>query len=125
MVGLGQTICLPVGRKCGECELGLQGLCKAAERSKVILGRKTREERVKRDEEGKVVEKSETVKVEEVDAGEVVVNDGVDERVLVEGLPEGDDLEGLTKKAEEEILDGIANAPGELEKTPKRKRGKK
>merc|ERR1712093_745209 len=29
LVGLGQTVCLPVGRKCGECELGLRGLCKA------------------------------------------------------------------------------------------------
>lgn len=60
MVGLGQTICLPVGRKCGECELGLNGLCKAAERGKVLLGRKTREEVIKKDEEGMVVEKSET-----------------------------------------------------------------
>lgn len=66
LVGLGQTICLPVGRKCGECELGLRGLCKAAERSKVIVGRKLREGLVKKDEEGKVVEKMETVKVEQV-----------------------------------------------------------
>ena len=27
LVGLGQTICLPVGRKCGECTLGQSGLC--------------------------------------------------------------------------------------------------
>jgi endonuclease-3 len=30
LVGLGQTICLPIGRKCTECDLGLQGLCPAA-----------------------------------------------------------------------------------------------
>jgi endonuclease-3 len=30
LVGLGQTICLPVGRKCGECDLGQQGLCPSA-----------------------------------------------------------------------------------------------
>ncbi|RCI08946.1 hypothetical protein L249_5130 [Ophiocordyceps polyrhachis-furcata BCC 54312] len=30
LVGLGQVICRPVGRRCGECELGQQGLCKAA-----------------------------------------------------------------------------------------------
>jgi endonuclease III len=30
LVGLGQTICLPVGRKCGECDLGLKGLCPSA-----------------------------------------------------------------------------------------------
>ncbi|KAK3499822.1 uncharacterized protein B0T23DRAFT_26714 [Neurospora hispaniola] len=42
LVGFGQSICLPVGRKCGDCELGLRGLCKAAERKKVIEGRKRR-----------------------------------------------------------------------------------
>lgn len=40
LVGLGQAVCLPVGRRCGECELGLEGLCKAAERKKVVEGRK-------------------------------------------------------------------------------------
>lgn len=42
LVGLGQTICAPVGRKCGDCELGLSGLCKSADRSKVARGRKLR-----------------------------------------------------------------------------------
>ncbi|KAK3308987.1 DNA glycosylase [Chaetomium strumarium] len=42
LVGFGQTVCLPVGRKCGKCELGLSGLCKAADRAKVALGRKLR-----------------------------------------------------------------------------------
>lgn len=45
LVGLGQTVCLPVGRKCGECDLGLRGLCKAAERKKVIEGRVKQEAR--------------------------------------------------------------------------------
>ncbi len=67
LVGLGQTICLPVGRKCGECELGLRGLCKAAERGKVTMGRKVKEEKIKRDEEGAVVEEEEIVKVEETE----------------------------------------------------------
>ncbi|CAK4028424.1 related to DNA repair Ntg1 [Lecanosticta acicola] len=30
LVGFGQTICLPVGRKCGECDLGMKGLCPSA-----------------------------------------------------------------------------------------------
>ncbi|KAF2710029.1 DNA glycosylase, partial [Pleomassaria siparia CBS 279.74] len=30
LVGLGQTICLPVGRKCGECKLASRGLCPSA-----------------------------------------------------------------------------------------------
>lgn len=66
LVGFGQSICLPVGRKCGDCELGLRGLCKAAERSKVNIGRKTREEKVKLDEEGNILEKVEVFKTEEV-----------------------------------------------------------
>lgn len=43
LVGLGQTVCAPVGRRCGECNLGLDGLCKAADRAKVNQGRKLRE----------------------------------------------------------------------------------
>ncbi|KAF2817746.1 DNA glycosylase, partial [Mytilinidion resinicola] len=30
LVGFGQTVCLPVGRKCGECTLAEKGLCKSA-----------------------------------------------------------------------------------------------
>ena len=29
LVGLGQTVCLPIGRKCGQCDLAGTGLCKA------------------------------------------------------------------------------------------------
>lgn len=31
LVGFGQTICLPVGRKCWECDLALEGLCPSAQ----------------------------------------------------------------------------------------------
>ncbi|CAD6499525.1 BgTH12-03636 [Blumeria graminis f. sp. triticale] len=31
LVGLGQTICLPVGKKCGECALAAKSLCPAAD----------------------------------------------------------------------------------------------
>lgn len=65
LVGLGQTVCLPVGRKCGECDLGINGLCKAAERGKVIIGRKAREEVVSSTEQ-EVSKKIEEVKVEDV-----------------------------------------------------------
>ncbi|KAI1502886.1 DNA glycosylase [Biscogniauxia marginata] len=44
LVGLGQAVCLPVGRRCGDCELGLRGLCPAADRKKVLEGRRRREE---------------------------------------------------------------------------------
>ncbi|KAI1425652.1 DNA glycosylase [Xylaria sp. FL1777] len=43
LVGLGQTVCLPVGRRCGDCDLGLKGLCRAAERKKVLEGRRAKE----------------------------------------------------------------------------------
>lgn len=59
LVGLGQSVCLPVGRRCGQCDLGLQGLCKAAERKKVLEGRRIKEEMFKED-----VIKEETIKVE-------------------------------------------------------------
>ncbi|KAF4125770.1 endonuclease III [Geosmithia morbida] len=39
LVGLGQSVCLPQGSKCGDCELGLRGMCRAADRKKVNEGR--------------------------------------------------------------------------------------
>ncbi|KAL8388110.1 hypothetical protein RB595_009454 [Gaeumannomyces hyphopodioides] len=67
LVGFGQTVCLPIGRKCGDCELGLAGLCRAADRKKVAEGRKRREEAgllFKKEEE--VVAQ---VKVDDLDGG--------------------------------------------------------
>lgn len=64
LVGLGQTVCLPVGRRCGECDLAGTGLCKAE-----IRGMKVKERRVKvvkEDLDEKVVLKDEvTVEVKE------------------------------------------------------------
>jgi endonuclease-3 len=60
LVGLGQTVCLPIGRRCGECDLAGTGLCKAE-----VRGMKVKERRVK---------------VEKVAPGggtEVVKNEGV------------------------------------------------
>ncbi|KAK7908179.1 DNA glycosylase [Apiospora marii] len=87
LVGFGQKVCLPVGRRCGDCELGLRGLCKAAERGKVIQGRKAREEtaaikveaHVKAeggDEDGLVI-KEEHIKREEEEVGsmDAIVNE--------------------------------------------------
>ncbi|CAK7271574.1 alpha,alpha-trehalase nth1 [Sporothrix epigloea] len=44
LVGFGQAVCLPQGAKCGDCTLGLRGLCRAANRKKVAEGRKRRRE---------------------------------------------------------------------------------
>jgi endonuclease-3 len=89
LVGFGQKICLPVGRKCGECELGLNGLCRAAERSKVTMGRKIREEKIKADEEGNVLKKEQTVKVEQI-SKEVPINAISEDSYLAIGLSSGE-----------------------------------
>ncbi|KAH6683030.1 DNA glycosylase [Halenospora varia] len=119
LVGFGQSVCLPVGRKCGDCELGLNGLCKAAERSKVTLGRKTREEKIKKDEEGNLLKKTETVKIEEV-TQDIPMNAAPDSEVVVGGSEELSVEEGLTKEEEKEVMEGIANSPGQLEKKIKK-----
>lgn len=72
LVGFGQAVCLPVGRKCGDCDLGLNGLCKAAERKKVLEGRRIKEE-IKVEEDGLVLKKEEVV--EEVRVKEEVANE--------------------------------------------------
>ncbi|KAK0613415.1 DNA glycosylase [Immersiella caudata] len=97
LVGLGQAVCLPVGRKCGDCELGLRGLCKAADRKKVNEGRKRREVKVEMEmgvevgveEEGdvKMETKMESVKkevVKEEEGEEVKVKKEVVDEVDVE-----------------------------------------
>ncbi|KAK8138761.1 hypothetical protein PG984_002141 [Apiospora sp. TS-2023a] len=91
LVGFGQKVCLPVGRRCGDCELGLQGLCRAAEKGKVIQGRKARKEaaaieveaHVKAeggDEDGLVI-KEEYIKREEEQVGsmDMIVNEPKEE----------------------------------------------
>ncbi|KDN71842.1 putative HhH-GPD superfamily base excision DNA repair protein [Colletotrichum sublineola] len=79
LVGFGQTVCLPVGRKCGECDLGLSGMCKAAERKKVNEGRRARELKLEVKEEGDgsvVIKQEEVIKEEEV-VHDRVVNEAV------------------------------------------------
>ncbi|KAI1475256.1 DNA glycosylase [Daldinia eschscholtzii] len=79
LVGFGQTVCLPVGRRCGDCDLGLRGLCKAAERKKVLEGRKTREStQVKKlEDDGSMVKIEELKEEEEAIEKDMVVNEVV------------------------------------------------
>ncbi|KAL8818873.1 MAG: hypothetical protein Q9223_002592 [Gallowayella weberi] len=42
LVGFGQTVCLPVGRRCGECALSTKGLCPGAVRGKEVVLQRTR-----------------------------------------------------------------------------------
>jgi len=90
----------------------LNGLCKAAERSKITLGRKTREEKIKNNEEGSVMEKIETVKIEEA-TNDVLIPPPESEEAVesVDVLPVKEDL---MKEEEKLALNHIANAPGEL-----------
>ncbi|KAJ9618649.1 alpha,alpha-trehalase nth1 [Taxawa tesnikishii (nom. ined.)] len=77
LVGFGQKICLPVGRKCGECELR-KGLCPSA----VVKGevkKKVKKEVKVKDEDGKVGANQE-VKEER-------------EKVLVKADPDAPDLD--------------------------------
>lgn len=104
LVGFGQTVCMSERgrRRCGECEVGLEGLCGAADGVKVRVGRerRKREERevMKVEYEGKGEEKGEEMKGGKV---EVEVN-GIKEEVA-----EGGVLESVEKKEEETETNGI------------------
>ena len=65
LVGFGQTICAPVGRRCGECVLSEQGICPSA-----VVERKKKAKRVKKEiveEEGRENGVGEVVKDEVVE----------------------------------------------------------
>ncbi|KAK4507981.1 hypothetical protein PRZ48_001716 [Zasmidium cellare] len=67
LVGFGQMVCLPVGRRCGECELGERGLCPSR-----VAGASPRKRKVKQEvkvEEGDGVVKKEGVVGEADDQG--------------------------------------------------------
>jgi endonuclease-3 len=66
LVGFGQTICLPVGRKCGECELSGMGLCPSAVKSNPVKKRVKKLEVELDDGEGI---KKEELKIEKDDVG--------------------------------------------------------
>jgi endonuclease-3 len=73
LVGFGQTICLPVGRKCGDCKLATRGLCPSA-----VVGKTTKikKEVTVKAEDGEVVKQEEIV----AEVGQVKAEDA--ERVL-------------------------------------------
>jgi endonuclease-3 len=85
MVGFGQTICLPVGRKCGECRLAERGLCPSA-----VAGKAK-----------KKVKKEVVVKVE-----------GVEEGVVKTEIAEGGE-EDVVKTETVEVLDEIKKEDGD------------
>ena len=70
LVGFGQTICLPVGRRCGECKLAEKGLCPGA-----VVGKKinpvSKRAKVKVEDEVVEHEEEEVLNKENTTAGEV------------------------------------------------------
>lgn len=68
LVGFGQTVCLPVGRKCGECTLSQRGLCPSAvlERKMTMKTKRVRREVVDNGEiEPEVIKAEESIVVKE------------------------------------------------------------
>lgn len=68
LVGFGQTICLPVGRRCGECDLAKAKLCPSEVAGSPAKRRVKRETAIKSETEGREIE-SVKVKKEEDDVG--------------------------------------------------------
>lgn len=66
LVGFGQTICLPVGRKCGDCELSSMGLCPSAVKSSPV---KKRVKKVEVELDNGAGVKKEGLKIEKDDVG--------------------------------------------------------
>lgn len=71
LVGFGQTICIPVGRKCGECVLSQRSLCPAAVTDKKGVAKRVKKEVVKgnglevRNVENDMVDKEENLLAED------------------------------------------------------------
>ncbi|KAM3418568.1 Endonuclease III like [Cercospora zeina] len=88
LVGLGQTVCLPVGRRCGECELGARGVCPGAVagspkkrkvKEELEVGVEGEEIVVKKEEETVVEadDQATVVKIKSEDLGEAEVEVGL------------------------------------------------
>jgi endonuclease-3 len=73
LVGFGQTICLPVGRKCGECKLADRGLCPSAVVGKTAKVKKEAVVKVEvpEGEDATIVRKSVVAEVGEIKAEDV------------------------------------------------------
>ncbi|KXL51269.1 MAG: hypothetical protein FE78DRAFT_26631 [Acidomyces sp. 'richmondensis'] len=65
LVGFGQTICLPVGRKCGECDLATEALCPSA----VTKRKETNRIEVKIEADDGILAQTEHIEIEKDNAG--------------------------------------------------------
>lgn len=92
LVGFGQTICLPVGRKCGECVLNERKLCPSA-----VAGSPRKKKVIKKDVgvklDGEPVVKAEEVIVEKDDVAAAVQVKSEDVgNVVLQGVPDIEDF---------------------------------
>jgi endonuclease-3 len=71
LVGFGQTICLPVGRKCGECKLAERGLCPSAVVKKSVKVKKEAVVKMEGQEDEEVMKEEVVGEVQEVKAEDV------------------------------------------------------
>ena len=97
LVGFGQTICLPVGRKCGECDLSGLGLCPSAVNKSPV---KKRVKKIEVEAESGAV-KEEEVKIEKDDVGIKIEADLEDEGKVeiqdIAGVPDSDITPAITE----------------------------
>ena len=80
LVGFGQTICLPVGRKCGDCKLSGRGLCPSAVvgikkkvKKEAVVKVEPNEEQISKEET--VVDEAEDIKAEDIKAEDIKAED--------------------------------------------------
>ena len=72
LVGLGQTVCLPVGRKCGECVLAEGGLCPGSVVRKQTIAKMKREVKEESDIDGVIVKEEVEFEEKELLRGDLV-----------------------------------------------------
>ena len=103
LVGFGQTVCPSAGKRCGECTVGLEGLCKAADRGKVAAGRVEMEARMK------VEEGDEAVDAKAKEGDEAVERMKVEMKVEAK-MREEDKASVVGMKGEPKVKEGVEEA---------------
>lgn len=95
LVGLGQTICLPVGRKCGECELSARKLCPSAVAGSPKKTKRKKEEVEIKVEDGVVVKQEEqVVETDDVGAKVQIKSEDLGDVETSAHIPDIEDLAG-------------------------------
>lgn len=111
LVGFGQMLCLPVGRKCGECKVAEEGLCPGAvtQVKREVTIKKKREIKIEADGVNKVVDVKRETEVEEVP---VNADEGVKKEVMVEEVTKTEErkddvVEVVQEKIKVEVIADI------------------